>query len=436
MKLVLRAYISAASGAPSLRSPHRDPNLSLASGAWRLFCGREPHSPRAATPFPATPWPASTTRRSRASTSTAGSASPPPATPSTAAGKANYDPPTYAKCVANKKQDGAEARQGPAGDDRRAVQDAVQAGVRGPARPGAAVPDPREVGHAARPPTRASRSPPRRTTAAFEKAKKDTFPKEADFQKFLKQSGMTVADAKFQVAFNTIYVKLREKAIKGADKVTDKAVADVLRQEQEALRPARDARPARRADEDQGEGRRRAQGARGAATRGGNVAKKYSIDQASKGNGGSLLGVAKGSQEKAFDDALFAADKGKLTGPVKVQFGYYVFQVQKITPAKQQTLKEAHAGDQAGARRRRTRRRPTTSSTRTSATSGRTRRTAATATSWISARTRRSRRRRRPRPAGQVQQAPPPRAGAAAPQQRRRSSPAGAGAGRLGFAPR
>ncbi len=63
--------------------------------------------------------------------------------------------------------------------------------------------------------------------------------------------------------------------------------------------------------------------------------------QASKGNGGSLLGVAKGSQEKAFDEALFAADKGKLTGPVKVQFGYYVFQVQKVTPAKQQTLKEA-----------------------------------------------------------------------------------------------
>ena len=41
-------------------------------------------------------------------------------------------------------EDRAEARQGPAGDDRRAVQDPVQAGVRGPARPGAAVPDPQK----------------------------------------------------------------------------------------------------------------------------------------------------------------------------------------------------------------------------------------------------------------------------------------------------
>jgi foldase protein PrsA len=30
-----------------------------------------------------------------------------------------------------------------------------------------------------------------------------------------------------------------------------------------------------------------------------------------------------------------------LTGPIKVQFGYYVFKVQKIVPAKQQTLKES-----------------------------------------------------------------------------------------------
>jgi len=29
--------------------------------------------------------------------------------------------------------------------------------------------------------------------------------------------------------------------------------------------------------------------------------------------------------------AVFAAAKGKLTGPVKTQFGYYVFQVQKIS---------------------------------------------------------------------------------------------------------
>src|SRR5215213_6425324 len=60
------------------------------------------------------------------------------------------------------------------------------------------------------------------------------------------------------------------------------------------------------------------------------VAKKYSIDQASKNQGGTLLAVAKGQQEPALDKAVFAAQKNQLQGPIKTQFGYYVFQVQKV----------------------------------------------------------------------------------------------------------
>jgi foldase protein PrsA len=53
--------------------------------------------------------------------------------------------------------------------------------------------------------------------------------------------------------------------------------------------------------------------------------------------------VAKGQQEPAFDKAIFAAKKGQLTGPVKTQFGWYVFDVSKVTPSKQQTLEESKA---------------------------------------------------------------------------------------------
>jgi foldase protein PrsA len=174
----------------------------------------------------------------------------------------------------------------------------------------------------------------------FADAKKQSFPKESDFQDFLKQSGMTLNDAKFQVRFNTVYTKLREKAVKNAAKVTDKAVSDFY-----AKNKARFATPATRdlrvvLTKDQA----KAAEAKKALESGQSwtaVAKKYSIDQASKGQGGSLLGIAKGTQEKSFDDAIFAAQKGQLTGPVKTQFGYYVFQVQKITAAKQQSLKEA-----------------------------------------------------------------------------------------------
>ncbi len=68
---------------------------------------------------------------------------------------------------------------------------------------------------------------------------------------------------------------------------------------------------------------------------------EYSIDEASKAQGGLLPAVAKGQQDKALDDAVFSAKKGELEGPVKTQFGWYVFEVTKITPASQQSLDQS-----------------------------------------------------------------------------------------------
>jgi foldase protein PrsA len=174
----------------------------------------------------------------------------------------------------------------------------------------------------------------------FETTKKQSFPKVKDFDNFLKSSGMTLDDLLFRVELDTLSNKLREKVTKGKDKVTDKEIADYY-----AKNKTRFAQPERRdlrivltkteakADE------ARAALASGQAFK--TVAKKFSIDQASKDQGGVLLAVAKGQQEKAFDDAIFKAKKGALTGPVKTQFGFYVFRVQKVTKASQQTLAQA-----------------------------------------------------------------------------------------------
>jgi foldase protein PrsA len=174
----------------------------------------------------------------------------------------------------------------------------------------------------------------------FDQTKKQSFPKEADFQKFLKSSGMTMPDLLFRVKLDTLSNKLREKITKGKDKVTDKQISDYY-----AKNKKRFAQPERRdlrvvltktkAKADQA----RAAIASGQSWK--TVAKKFSIDQASKAQGGSILAVAKGQQEPAFDKAIFAAKKGELKGPIKTQFGYYVFQVQKITPASQQTESQA-----------------------------------------------------------------------------------------------
>src|SRR3954469_8507457 len=174
----------------------------------------------------------------------------------------------------------------------------------------------------------------------FAQTKKQSFPKEKDYQKFLKDSGMTQEDILFRVKLDTLSNKLREKVTKGKDKVTDQQIAAYYNKNK-----SRFAQPERRdlrivLTKDKAKAAQaRAEIASGTPFK--DVAKKYSIDQASKSQGGVLLAVAKGQQEKALDNAVFKAKKGQLVGPIKTQFGYYVFKVQKVTPAAQQSLKQA-----------------------------------------------------------------------------------------------
>jgi foldase protein PrsA len=171
----------------------------------------------------------------------------------------------------------------------------------------------------------------------FEDQKNQSFKKDSDYQKFLKQSGMTEADLLFRVKLDVISNDVRTKVIKGKDKVSDAQIAAYYNKNKQRF-----AQPERR---DLlvvlTKTKAKAEAAKKAIESGqpwAKVAKKYSIDEASKAQGGKLPGVAKGQQEKAFDDAIFSAKDKVTTGPVKTQFGYYDFQVTKDTPASQQTL--------------------------------------------------------------------------------------------------
>jgi foldase protein PrsA len=175
---------------------------------------------------------------------------------------------------------------------------------------------------------------------AFQDQKKQTFPKDADYQKFLKDSGQSEADLLLQVKADLLATKIRDKVVKGKDKVTDAQIEDFYNKNKErfAQPERRDIRVVLT------KGKAKADQARGALASGQSfkaVSKKYSIDEASKAQGGKLPAQAKGTLEKQLDEAVFSAKKGKLSGPVKTQFGYYVFEVTKVTPASQQTLAQA-----------------------------------------------------------------------------------------------
>jgi foldase protein PrsA len=171
----------------------------------------------------------------------------------------------------------------------------------------------------------------------FQDQKKQSFQKDADYQKFLKNSGMTEADLLFRVKLDVVSNAVRNKVIKGKDAVSNAQIASYYNKNKQRF-----AQPERRDLEVVLTKTQAKAKAAKAALDGGQkwaaVAKKYSIDEASKAQGGKLPGVAKGQQEKAFDDAIFSAKKGKIVGPVKTQFGYYVFKVDKVTPATQQSL--------------------------------------------------------------------------------------------------
>jgi len=173
-------------------------------------------------------------------------------------------------------------------------------------------------------------------------AVKQAFQNPGDFQKFLQRSGLTQADVFYQQRNQLLQQKLTEKVTKAQGTVTDAQI-----QQYYDKNKAKFSTPERRdlrivLTKTQA----KAEQARKALDSGqswADVTKKYSIDQASKAQGGKLAGVAKGQQEKALDDAIFKADKGKLVGPVKTQFGYYILEVSKIAEAKQQSLEQSKA---------------------------------------------------------------------------------------------
>jgi foldase protein PrsA len=175
---------------------------------------------------------------------------------------------------------------------------------------------------------------------SFNQQKKQAFPKDKDYKKFLKDTARTEEDILFQIRFELLSNKIRDKIIKGKDKVSDAQIeAYYNKNKQRFAQPERrDLRIVLT------KGKAKADAAMSALESGQSwkaVAKEYSIDQASKAQGGKLPAVTKGSQEKALDEAVFKAKKGRLVGPVKTQFGYYVVEVTKVTKASQQSLEKA-----------------------------------------------------------------------------------------------
>jgi parvulin-like peptidyl-prolyl isomerase len=171
---------------------------------------------------------------------------------------------------------------------------------------------------------------------AFNTAKQAQFPTATAFNTFLTQSGQTLQDILFRVRVNQIYMKLLAKH---ATTVSAAEIANYYNahKTQFGTPETLDMRivlAKSKAD---------AEAAKSALASGqgwASVAKKYSTDASTKNSGGQLLGVTPGSEESALNTAAFSAPVNKVLGPIQGTFGFYVFEVNKTTPATQKSLSE------------------------------------------------------------------------------------------------
>lgn len=176
----------------------------------------------------------------------------------------------------------------------------------------------------------------------LEKLKKENFPKEAEFDKFVKESGFTPEDVdlrvKFQIVSNEIQEQLSEEAPTPSDDEIE-AYYEAAKSAQFTQQPSRDVRLIRNKD------RRKAEQAlarlekANTAKDWNKAAKELSEDPATKGSGGLQKAVVEGALEEPLDAAVFDAAEGQLEGPVKTPSGFTVFEVQNSSPESVEELK-------------------------------------------------------------------------------------------------
>ncbi|MBI4897625.1 MAG: peptidyl-prolyl cis-trans isomerase [Actinobacteria bacterium] len=173
----------------------------------------------------------------------------------------------------------------------------------------------------------------------YSSIKSTPLPNQPDFERMLERTGQTEAEMLSRIKRQLLYEKVRS-AVKNDRNVTDQEIADEhrLHRSKYLSETTRDLRIVFTT-------RRDPAVAAFAALESGDswsaVAKRYSEDPASKADNGRFLGVVKGQFEPKLDKAVFKATRGEIVGPIKTQFGFYVFAVTKITQGKPLALAQA-----------------------------------------------------------------------------------------------
>lgn len=173
----------------------------------------------------------------------------------------------------------------------------------------------------------------------FDRIRAQSYPTPATFSSFLQQSGYTLQDLLFLTRVQLLYQKLLAKYQKPVTNPDIVAYYDSHRS-QFGSAQKRNLRIVLTDSQKQAEA---AKNALASGQSWNAVAKRYSIDPATKDHGGVLDNVSEGQTDQALEAAAFSAPLNRVIGPVHGQFGYYVVEVTKITAGTQKSLAQATA---------------------------------------------------------------------------------------------
>ncbi len=182
-------------------------------------------------------------------------------------------------------------------------------------------------------------------SAQLAQIKKQNFKTDAAYQNFLKTSHFTQADVDERVKLQLLSQDIQQRVAKGVPKPSSSQISDYYAAaKSQFTQPAtRDVRLILNKDKAKVEQAQAALQKDDSVLNWGKVAKQYSTDATSKTNGGLRSGLSNGLVEEPLNSDIFGAPTGQIEGPVKTSLGYYVFEVEKVTPEKVQSLKDVQS---------------------------------------------------------------------------------------------
>ena len=189
---------------------------------------------------------------------------------------------------------------------------------------------------------------PKQIATELVQIKKQNFKTEAEFQKFLKTSHFSRQDVLDRVKLQLLSTQIQEAITKKAPPASESEIAgyyDTAKDSQFTTKESRDVRVVVNKDKAKVEEAKKLLEKDDSPASWKKVTVKFSSDPTTKSKGGLQPGLTEEllQSQPELKEAVFGNPTGVLVGPVEVQGQFFVLEVEKLKPAKVQSLDEVKA---------------------------------------------------------------------------------------------